>query len=80
MTINLVNIMALRAVEKITNELKPQFKYLKLKSANIEKNKSNYVFWYEIDDGQTVNFLNAIKKICDENLSISIYSKTGAYE
>jgi uncharacterized membrane protein YhaH (DUF805 family) len=67
-------------IEKITNELKVQFKYLKLKSANIDKDKSNYVFWYEIEADNTDNFLNAIKKICDENLSISIYSKSGAYE
>jgi hypothetical protein len=67
-------------INEITNQLKSQFKYLKLKSANIEKNKSNYVFWYEINSDNTENFLNSIQKICDENLNISIYSKSGAFE
>jgi len=61
-------------------EIKNNFKYLKLKSANIEKNKSVYVFWYDIDEKKSENFLHNVKKICDENLEISIYSKSGAYE
>ena len=60
--------------------LQVQSKYLKLKSANIEKNKSNYVFWYEVENDNTEKFLNIIKEICDENLNVSIYSKSGAYE
>ena len=60
--------------------MSPQFKYLKLKSANIEQNKSTYIFWYDLDDNLTESFLSNIKKICDENLDLAIYSKTGAYE
>ena len=67
-------------INLIIKEIKNNFKYLKLKSANIEKNKSVYVFWYDIDEKKSENFLHNIKKICDENLEISIYSKTGAYE
>jgi len=67
-------------IDTIIKEIKPNFKYLKLKSANIEKNKSICVFWYEIEEKKSEDFLNNIKKICDENLEISIYSKTGAYE
>ena len=67
-------------INLIIKEIKNNFKYLKLKSANIEKDKSIYVFWYDIDEVKNENFLNNIKKICDENLEISIYSKTGAYE
>jgi len=67
-------------IDSIINEIKPNFKYLKLKSANIEKNRSIYVFWYDVDEKKIEGFLNNIKKICDENLEISIYSKTGAYE
>ena len=67
-------------INLIIKEIKNNFKYLKLKSANIEKDKSIYVFWYDIDEIKNENFLNNIKKICDENLEISIYSKTGAYE
>ena len=37
-------------INLIIKEIKNNFKYLKLKSANIEKNKSVYVFWYDIDE------------------------------
>ena len=67
-------------INLIIKEIKQNFKYLKLKSANIEKNKSIYVFWYDIEEKKSEDFLNNIKKICDENLEISIYSRTGAYE
>ena len=81
---NILNINIIdnnkKDINEITNQLKTQFKYLKLKSANIEKSKSNYVFWYEIERDNTENFLNTVKEICDENLNISIYSKSGAYE
>ena len=67
-------------IEDVIKQLNPQLKYLKLKSANIEKNQSTYVFWYDLDDKQINNFLNNVKKLCDDNLELSIYSKTGAYE
>ena len=67
-------------IDSIIKEIKNNFKYLKLKSANIEKNKSIYVFWYDIEEKKSEYFLSNIKKICDENLEVSIYSKTGAYE
>ena len=67
-------------IEDVIKQLNPQLKYLKLKSANIEKNQSTYVFWYDLDDKQINNFLNNLKGLSDENLELSIYSKTGAYE
>ena len=67
-------------IDSIINQIKNNFKYLKLKSANIEKNKSIYVFWYDIEEKKSEDFLKNIKKISDENIEISIYSKTGAYE
>tara|TARA_Y100001970_G_scaffold254815_1_gene330953 strand:- start:3682 stop:4407 length:726 start_codon:yes stop_codon:yes gene_type:complete len=67
-------------IEDVIKQLNPQLKYLKLKSANIEKNQSTYVFWYDLDEKQTNNFLNNLKGLSDENLELSIYSKTGAYE
>ena len=36
-------------IDEIINQLKSNLKYLKLKSANIEKVSSNYIFWYEAD-------------------------------
>jgi uncharacterized membrane protein YhiD involved in acid resistance len=67
-------------IDSIIKEIKNNFKYLKLKSANIEKNKSIYVFWYDIEEKKSEDFLTNIKKISDESLEVSIYSKTGAYE
>jgi len=67
-------------INSIIKEIKNNFKYLKLKSANIEKDKGVYVFWYDVEEKKNEDFLNNIKKICDENVEISIYSKTGAYE
>ena len=67
-------------ITEITSYLKKEFKYLKLKSANFEQNKSHYVFWYEIEENNVDNFLKVIKEISDENLNISIYSKSGAFE
>ena len=51
-----------------------------IKRRNIEQNKSTYIFWYDLDENQTEKFLSNSKKLCDENLDLSIYSKSGAYE
>lgn len=67
-------------IDEITIELKKNFKYLKLKSVNIEKNNSNYVFWYESDNSNLQDLLKKISKLSDDNVSISIYSKSGAFE
>ena len=69
-----------RDIKDVIEQLNPHLKYLKLKSANIEKNKSIYVFWYDLEENQIESFLSNTKKLCDENLDLSIYSKTGAYE
>mgnify|MGYP001229922333 CR=1 FL=1 len=69
-----------KKIDDIIKELSPKLRYLKLKSANIEQNKSTYIFWYDLDENQTESFLSNTKKLCDENLDLSIYSKTGAYE
>ena len=80
---NILNVNILKNDKKNINEiidpLKPHFKYLKLKSASIEKTTSNYVFWYE-SDGELENLLKIITKSSDENVNISIYSKSGAFE
>ena len=67
-------------VDDIINELKSNFRYLKLKSANIEKKSCNYVFWYETDTKSLEELLKTISKLSDEDVSISIYSKSGAFE
>ena len=67
-------------IDEIINQLKPHFIYLKLKSANIEKSSSNYIFWYESDSQNLEDLLKNITNLCDENVNISIYSKSGAFE
>ena len=67
-------------IDSIIDELKNNFKYLKLKSANFDKNQHNYIFWYEIDEDKKMALLKEIPKYCDENINISIYSKSGAFE
>ena len=69
-----------KSIDEIINQLKSNFKYLKLKSANIEKTSSNYVFWYEADSENVEEILKNISKISNENVNISIYSKSGAFE
>ena len=67
-------------IDEIINELKTNFKYLKLKSASIEKKNSNYVFWYETKEHNIESLLSIISNLSDENVKISIYSKSGAFE
>ena len=67
-------------IDTIVDELRNNFKYLKLKSANFDKFQNNYVFWYEIEEDKKMAMLKEISKYCDENINISIYSKSGAFE
>ena len=81
---NILNVTILqndkKDIDDIINKLKPNFKYLKLKSANIEKATSNYIFWYESNSENFEDLLKNISKLSDENVNISIYSKSGAFE
>jgi len=81
---NILNVAILqndkKNIDDIINKLKPNFKYLKLKSANIEKVTSNYIFWYESNSENFEDLLKNISKLSDENVNISIYSKSGAFE
>ena len=67
-------------IDTIVGELRNNFKYLKLKSANFDKFQNNYVFWYEIEEDKKMALLKDIPKYCDENINISLYSKSGACE
>ena len=81
---NILNVIILqndkKNIDDIINKLKPNFRYLKLKSANIEKTTSNYIFWYESNSENFEDLLKNISKLSDENVNISIYSKSGAFE
>tara|TARA_B100000401_G_C52608781_1_gene625629 strand:- start:33 stop:746 length:714 start_codon:yes stop_codon:yes gene_type:complete len=77
-----VNILdnSKKNIDDIIEELKKSFKYLKLKSANIEKKTSNYVFWYETDSSNLQDLLKNVSNLSDENVNVSIYSKSGTFE
>jgi uncharacterized membrane protein YhiD involved in acid resistance len=70
----------LKDINLITKKLMNNFHYLKLKSANIENNKSNYIFWYELKNDQVEEFIKNIKENSDEITSISFYSKSSVHE
>ena len=82
--VNIINININKNSEKnideIINEIKPYFKYIKLKSANLNDNLRSYIFWYTIEDDKIEEFLKDLKKISTNDVEISIYSKTGAFE
>ena len=67
-------------IDEIIDTLKKSFKYLKLKSANIENKNSNYIFWYEAENQKVETLLKEISNLSDENVNISIYSKSGTFE
>ncbi len=67
-------------INNIVKKIEPDLKYLKLKSANIDDNRSNYVFWYDLDVKNFDNFLKTIENLSNKNLTLSIYSKSGAFE
>ena len=81
---NILNVNILqndkKSIDDIVSQLKPNFKYLKLKSANMEQITSNYIFWYEANNENFEDLLQKISKLSDENVNISIYSKSGAFE
>ncbi len=81
---NILNVNILqndkKSIDDIVSQLKPNFKYLKLKSANMEQITSNYIFWYEVNNENFEDLLQKISKLSDENVNISIYSKSGAFE
>ena len=67
-------------IDQVISKLQKDFKYLKLKSANVENKTSNYIFWFELDGINLQTLLKKISEISDENINISIYSKSGAFE
>ena len=67
-------------IDDVINKLNKNLKYLKLKSANIENKNSNYIFWYEANNSNLQDLIKNIEKLSNENVNISIYSKSGAFE
>jgi len=81
---NILNISILNndklKIDDLVNDFKKNFKYLKLKSANIEEKVSNYVFWFEIDEKSSTDLLKNLSSLSSKDLTISVYSKSGAFE
>ena len=83
-----VNVMQIEitdskeGIEKIIETLKSETLYLKLKSFRVEKNISQYVFWFDVGKDKINTFMKAVEKLKtnQENISIHVYSRTGIYE
>jgi hypothetical protein len=75
-----INDLEKNDINEITRKLEHQLTYLKLKSAIIENKKGSYIFWFDLQQNKSFEFLNELKIISDNNVRLSIYSKTGAYE
>ena len=71
-----------KSIEEIVNVLKTKTLYLKLKSYRIEKNISQYVFWFDVKKNDINNFIKITENLKkeQENISIHVYSRTGIYE
>ena len=83
-----VNVMQIEignskeGVEKIIDILKAKTTYLKLKSFRVEKDLSQYVFWFDVNKNKVNDFMQTVEnlKTRQENISIHVYSRTGIYE
>ncbi len=83
-----VNVMQIEianskeGVEKIIDILKTKTTYLKLKSFRVEKDLSQYVFWFDVNKNKVNDFMQTVDnlKTRPENISIHVYSRTGIYE
>jgi hypothetical protein len=81
---NILNISILNnekfKIDSLIEDIKKNFMYLKLKSANIEEKESNYVFWFELNKIDSSDLLKNLSKLSNKDLIISVYSKSGAFE
>ena len=83
-----VNVMQIEiiddkdGIENVIENLKSETLYLKLKSFRVEKNISQYVFWFDVGKNKINTFMKAVEKLKtnQENISIHVYSRTGIYE
>ena len=83
-----VNVMQIEianskeGLDKIIDILKEKTTYLKLKSFRVEKDLSQYVFWFDVNRNKVNDFMQTVEnlKTRQENISIHVYSRTGIYE
>ena len=69
-------------IEEIIEILKTKTLYLKLKSFRVEKEISQYVFWFDVKKNEINDFIKITENLKkeQENISIHVYSRTGIYE
>ena len=71
-----------KEIENIIDGLKKVTMYLKLKSFRVEKDLSQYVFWFDVKKNDIKSFMKVVENLKTkyENISIHVYSRTGIYE
>ena len=81
--VNILNIEiknSKKNLEEIIENLNVLFDYLKIKSADFNGELNSYVFWFNLKENQTHNFLSTLNNLSKEGVQLSMYSKTGAFE
>ena len=81
--VNILNIEiknSKKNLEEIIENLNVHLDYLKIKSADFNGELNSYVFWFNLKENQTHNFLSTLNNLSKEGVQLSMYSKTGAFE
>ena len=81
--VNILNIKiknSKKNLEEIIENLNVHLDYLKIKSADFNGELNSYVFWFNLKENQTHNFLSTLNNLSKEGVQLSMYSKTGAFE
>ena len=81
--VNILNIEiknSTKTLEEIIENLNAHLDYLKIKSADFNGELNSYVFWFNLKENQTHNFLSTLNNLSKEGVQLSMYSKTGAFE
>ena len=68
-------------IAEIINLMKVNSNYLKLKSAQVDKDLEDYTFFIEFKDSKNMNnFIKTAKRISKKNVHISLFNRLGVYE
>ena len=68
-------------ITEIINLMKVNSNYLKLKSAQVDKDLEDYTFFIEFKDSKNMNnFIKTAKRISKKNVHISLFNRLGVYE
>ena len=81
--VNILNIEiknSTKTLEEIIENLNAHLDYLKIKSADFNGELNSYVFWFNLKENQTHNFLSTLNNLSKDGVQLSMYSKTGAFE